>query len=154
MLACRNCRIPLHAETGCSICLPVKKHLVQVEESEEEKPSLSEVGAAIVADLQYARRVAARIMRNEDAENSDRLAATARILKIGNTAAKVLESARKLQTDGLQAVRNMSFIERAKLFVQWYVELAPPYRAQLRAKMDAFESNANRALEETTTSAD
>lgn len=150
-LACRNCRIPLAAQGGCAICEPVKKHLVAVDEDEDARPSLSEVGAGVVADLNYARKVATKLMRDDKAEPKVRLEATARILKIGNTAAKVLEAARKLQTDGLSAVKAMSFVERAKLFIEWYTDLPPPYRAQLRAKMDEYEDHTSRALPEVPT---
>lgn len=147
MLACRNCRVPVHAADGCAICEPIKKHLVSVDEVEEDKPSLSEVGTSIVADLQYARKVASGIMRDDKASSKDRLEATARVLKIGNTASKVLEAARKLQTDGLEAVRNMSFLERAKLFITWYCELPPAYRAQLTERMQQFETDASKPKE-------
>lgn len=147
-LACRNCRVAILAETGCAICEPIKKHLVAVDENEDEKPSLSEVGSSVVADLQYARRVASKIMRDETVSVTDRLDATARILKIGNTASKVLEAARKLQNDGLAVIQTMSFIERAKIFITWYTELPPPYRVQLRDKMQAWEDDVRKALPE------
>lgn len=146
ILACRNCRVPLTAENGCAICAPIKKHLVTVDESEDEKPSLSDVAAGVVSDLQYARRFATKVMRDDDADPKVRMDATARILKIGNTASKVLEAARKLQTDGLAAIRNMSFLERAELFITWYTALPPPYRSNLRSKMDEFEASTNKAL--------
>ena len=146
MLACRNCRIPLHSTEGCAICLPIKTHLVTVDEDEESKPSLSEVGTEIVADLRYAARQARAVMKDDKLETKLRLDATARILKIGNTAAKVLEAARKLQTDGLAAVRNMSFLERAQLFIGWYTALPPPYRTQLRDRMSKFELDANKTV--------
>jgi hypothetical protein len=146
MLACRVCRVALLAETGCAICQPIKSQLVALDENEDEKPSLSEVGASVVADLQYARKVASKIMRNEAASDDDRLNATARILKIGNTASKVLEAARKLQSDGLAVIQTMSFIERAKIFIGWYTELPPPYRVQLRDKMQAWEDDVRKAL--------
>ncbi len=145
-LACRNCRVALLAESGCAICEPIKKHLVAVDESEDEKPSLSEVGASVVADLQYARKIASKVMRDPNVSDEDRLNATARLLKIGNTASKVLEAARKLQSDGLAVIQTMSFIERAKIFIGWYTELPPPYRAQLRDKMQAWEDDVSRAL--------
>jgi hypothetical protein len=145
-LACRNCRVPIMAESGCAICASFKAQLVAVDESEDERPSLSEVGSSVVADLQYARRVASKIMRDETASDDDRLNATARILKIGNTASKVLEAARKLQNDGLAVIQTMSFIERAKIFITWYTELPPPYRVQLRDKMQAWEDDVRKAL--------
>lgn len=139
MLACRNCRIPITSESGCAICEPLKKHLIQFDEDEESRPSLSEVGSEIVAELRYALRRARKTARDETADEKFRLAATGMILKVGNTASKVLESARKLQTDGLAAVRNMSFLERAKLFIEWYTALPPSYRAQLRDRMSKYE---------------
>lgn len=147
-LACRNCRVAITAETGCAICAPIKKHLVAVDENEEDRPGLAEVGSSVVADLQYARKVASAIMRNESADPKTRLEATARILKIGNTASKVLEAARKLQTDGITAIKAMSFIERARIYIEWYADLPPPYRAQLRAQQDKFEAETNKALPE------
>lgn len=145
-LACRNCRVPIAAETGCAICEPLKRHLVAVDETEDDRPSLSEVGSSVVADLQYARRMASKIMRDDTADADTRLAATGRILKIGNTAAKVLEAARKLQTDGISAIQAMSFAERAKIYVEWYCSLPPAYREQLRRKQTEFEGEIQRAL--------
>lgn len=152
MFACRNCRISIAAESGCAVCDPFRKHLVALDESEDEKPSLSEVGIGVVADLQYARRASSTIMRNTTLPAKDRLDATARILKIGNTAAKVLEAARKLQTDGITAIQNMSFLERAELFVTWYTALPPPHRVQLRKKMDEFEAATQLALPDAASS--
>lgn len=146
MLACRNCRVRLAAETGCAICEPIKKHLVAIDEDEDEKPSLAEVGSSVVADLQYARKLASKIMRDDGAGAKERLEATARLLKIGNTAAKVLEAARKLQTDGISAIKAMSFVERARIYIEWYCDLPPPYRSQLRKKQDEFEDRTALAL--------
>lgn len=146
MLACRNCRIALTADDGCSICTPIKKHLVQVGEQDDERPSLSEVGSEVVAELRYALRQMKRVTHDEKATSKDRILATAMVLKIGNTAAKVLEAARKLQTDGLAAVRNMSFIERAKLYIEWYTNLPPSYRNSIRDQQERFEAKANKAL--------
>lgn len=146
MLACRNCRIPVTAADGCAVCTPIKRHLVQVGEQDEERPSLSDVGSEIVAELRYALKQSKRVTHDESATAKDRILATALVLKIGNTAAKVLEAARKLQTDGLAAVRNMSFVERAKLFIDWYVHLPPSYRDNIRSQQEKFEERTNRAL--------
>ena len=128
------------------MCEPLKKHLVQVGEDEEERPSLSEVGVSIVAELNYALKRAKTIARDDTRTEKDRLDATARILKIGNTAAKVLESARKLQSDGLAVVQSMSFIERAKLFVAWFLELPPPYQTQLLARMESSRAERQKPV--------
>lgn len=150
MLACRNCRVPLVAEAGCAICDPIRKHLVSIDETEDERPSLSDVGAEVVAELRYALRQAKVVHRDPEADPKLRLLATGAVLKIGNTAAKVLEAARKLQTDGLAAIRNMSFLERAELFITWYTGLVPPYRAAIRQKQEEFETRAAKALPEAT----
>lgn len=101
------------------------------------------MSSEIVSELRYALKQARTIARDEKADAKHRLGATALILKVGNTAAKVLEAARKLQTDGLAAVRNMSFIERAKLYIGWYAALPPPYRARIRSEQDKFEAGTN-----------
>jgi hypothetical protein len=58
-----------------------------------------------------------------------------------NAMTKLLEAARRLQSDGLAAVEAMSFLERAKLFVQWYASLVPAYRGRLREQMARFEES-------------
>lgn len=140
MLTCRNCRKNVSADDGCAICLPLKAQLVNEGEDESDRPSLSDVGAETVAALRYALRRANDRMRDRDLEEKLRGWATADVLRIGNTVAKVLEAARKLQTDGLAAIRNMSFLERAELFLVWYADLAPAYRHKVRAKMDEYEA--------------
>lgn len=135
MLACRNCRISLDAQTGCAICDPVRKHLVVVGEDEIERPSLSGTGHEVVAALRGQLKEVRERLRIDPTD----VRAEGRLLAIGNTAAKVLESVRKLQADGVSAVENMSFSERAELFVSWIQELAPAYRAALRDKWDAWE---------------
>lgn len=65
-----------------------------------------------------------------------------------NALAKLLEAARKLQDDGISAVRNMSFLERAKLFVSWYADLPPSYRTQVRQQVEAYELEINKPMKE------
>lgn len=137
MLACRGCRRPLSAAEGCALCAPVKRHLVAVDEDADEAPSLAgtatEVVAALRAQLRHVRGVL-KADPNSDAEG--------RLIGLGNTAAKVLESARKLQQDGVQAIEAMSFAERAELFVTWFSTLPPAYRSALREKLEAWEVEA------------
>lgn len=125
----------------------MKAQLVNEGEDEGEKPSLSDVGSETVASLRYALRRANKVMRDERATEDQRGVATSQVLKIGNTAAKVLEAARKLQTDGLAAIRNMSFLERAELYLDWYVNLAPTYRTKILAKMHEHEANTAKPKE-------
>jgi hypothetical protein len=61
------------------------------------------------------------------------------VVRVSNTIAKMLESARKLQTDGLAAVRNMGFQDRATLFADWYQALPPLYRKKVQAGMEQYE---------------
>jgi hypothetical protein len=150
MLACRTCRFPLSSNEGCALCLPIKPNLIAEDEDAETKPGLAEVGSEIVAELRYALRQAKKLARDEKAEEMDRFRATTLILKIGNTAAKVLEAARKLQNDGVSAIQIMSFLERAELFIGWYTALPPPYRANIRDQMAKFEKVNDKALPETT----
>jgi hypothetical protein len=69
-----------------------------------------------------------------------------RALALGNTLAKVLESARKLQVDAKGAVENMSFQERAELFVGWYVDLPPAYRAAVRERFIQYEAEVSKPV--------
>lgn len=132
------------------MCSEWKRHITVEDQDSDARPSLSDVAGDVVAELRYALRRARNVHRDDTAEAADRLRATALILKIGNTAAKVVESARKLQTDGLAAIRNMSFLERAELFIGWYTALPPSHRENLRAKQDAWEREQSKALPEST----
>lgn len=134
-LACRNCRVPLIAASGCAVCDPFRRHLAVVDEDEDDRPSLAGVGAEVVAGLRAQLREIRKLLKDDPGD----LRAEGRLLSIGNTAAKVLEAARKLQVDGVTAVNAMSFAERAELFVTWVTTLPPAYRASLRDKLDAWE---------------
>lgn len=145
MLACRACRRPLLGADGCGICNSVKANLVTTEENAEEYPALSDVGSETVAALQTILKRNRAIARNPaDTDALD--AAESSIMAVANTLAKVLESARKLQTDGLAAVRNMSFQERAELFAGWYAGLPDAYRTKVRMGQAAFEDKMNQPL--------
>ncbi len=143
MLACRACRRALAAAEGCAICAPVKANLVTTEENAEEYPALSDVGSETVAVLQTILREHKKVVRDRDEAQDVRLAAQSAVIKVANTIAKMLESARKLQTDGLAAVRNMNFQDRAALFADWYQSLPPQYRRRVREGQEQFEGQVN-----------
>lgn len=146
MLACRACRVPVAAPNGCALCAPIKRHLVDADADGGEVASLTEVGQEAVAALRDVLSEARRI-RRESTDDVQRLHALNTVVKVSNSLAKVLEAGRKLQADGAGAIRAMSHRERAGLFVEWYTELPPSLRGELRAKMDEFEAEIARPLE-------
>jgi hypothetical protein len=143
MLACRACRRPLTAAEGCGICATVKANLVTTEENAEEFPALSDVSSEVVSALHVILKKHRVTVRSRDADAEALENAEKGIVRVSNTLAKVLESARKLQTDGLAAVRNMSFQDRSVLFADWYQSLPPLYRKKVREGMERFEGTVS-----------
>lgn len=135
MLACRTCRVSLAANSGCAICNPIRKNLTVIGETEEEKPSLANSSNEVVLALRAQLKTIKEAIRAGD----DVVKAETRLLALANTMSKVLESARKLQDDGIAAVENMSFAEKAEMFIQWVTSLPPGFRNTLRAKWDEWE---------------
>lgn len=148
MLACRACRRPLTAAEGCAVCFSVKANLVSTEENVEESPALSDVSSETVSALQTILKRHRDVMRRKDADKEAVEMAEIAVLRVSNTLAKVLDSARKLQTDGLAAVRNMAFSERAILFAGWYQALPPLYRKKVRGGMEQFEESVSAPVPE------
>lgn len=148
MLACRTCRIPIASQEGCALCKDFKAHLISVDVDEDESPSLADVSSEVVSALRIIVKKGRQMLDKGMADKNVKsfYAGTDMVIKAANTAAKVLESARKLQSDGLAAVRNMSFIERAELFVNWYIALPPPYRARVKLEQEKLEHQGNKAL--------
>lgn len=145
MLACRACRVSLSAEVGCDICNSIRRNLVTVGDDDDDKPSLAATGGEIVSALRTQLKSIRKLLKHEgDEDKIERI--ERRLLAVGNTAAKVLEAARKMQADGVQAVEQMSFAERAELFVNWIAGLAPAARASLRLQWDMFEQSINQPL--------
>lgn len=141
MLACRLCRVDLSAPTGCDVCEPVRRNLVVVGEAEEDRPSLSGVGAEIV-----------RMLRDEMSEirelqRKDKAKAQPRLLAAANTVAKVIGEVRKLQDDGKKAIEAMSFAERAQLFIEWYAALPPAYRMNVQEQQAEHEARIRAPIE-------
>lgn len=138
-LACRACRKPLLAKTGCGVCDPVRKNLVVLNETEEERPSLALVSNEAVNALRsqlrdYKLRLGAAGLLDED---KDRLHDRQR--SVAGALSKLLDAARKIQGDGKEAINHMSFKERAELFVEWFCTLPAVYRDALRTELDKQE---------------
>lgn len=146
MLACRNCRVSIAAAGGCVICNPIRKHLVVVGDSEEDRPSLSATGSEVVNALRRQLKAINKLLMDD----STNLEAEKRLMTLANTSAKVIESARKLQVDGMSAVENMSFAERAELFISWITELAPVSRQSLREMWDQWELEESKPINKLT----
>lgn len=146
-LACRACRVPLVAAAGCALCDTVRRNLVVLGETDDERPSLAGVSNEAVNAL----RAQLRDYKTElacCADLADRYRLHDRQRAVAGALAKLLDAARKLQADGVDAVENMSFSERAELFVTWFCTLPAVYREQLRAQIDKFEAEARVALPE------
>lgn len=143
-LACRYCRVPMDAEGGCAMCSDFRKHLISVDEDSDARPALSDVTAEAVAGMRSILRRAKPLLGDDDAKVRGRAEAT--FIGTSNTLAKMVESARKLQTDGFAAIRNMAFAERAALFIDWYTGLAPAHRVRLRGELDKYEKSIAKPL--------
>lgn len=141
-LSCRLCKTSLRAETGCAVCLDWKKNFAADDEDDGEHASLAAVSNEVVGALRTSLKATMAKLRTNalDPDMSSRL------LKIGNTMSKVLESARKLQDDGLAAVKAMSFQERAELFLGWYGALPPAHRTSVRSSMAQFEATVAKPI--------
>lgn len=129
----------MEAQEGCVLCEDIKKHLVALDEDSDERASIAEVSSDVVTALRLVIRPIKAAIK-EDPSNDELVG---KILRVGNTTAKVLEAARKLQADGMSVIKNMSFLERAELFVSWYTQLPPPHRLRLREKMDEYEGQVS-----------
>lgn len=135
MLACRACRIAINAPAGCELCNTVRQNLVVVGESEDDKPSLSGTSSEMVAVL---RSMLTKLKTDLKANPSSAVHQN-NALKLSNALSKLLETSRKLVQDGISAVESMSFADQCELFVGWVSGLAPAYRADVIAKLMAFE---------------
>jgi len=148
MLACRACRRPLAAAEGCAICFSVKANLIATDEDSDEAPALSDVSSETVGALQTVLRKHRRLLRDAKTSSEQYEEAEAAVIRVANTIAKMLESARKLQTDGLAAIRNMGFQDRSALFATWYQALPPLHRKKVREGMERYELAVSAPVQE------
>lgn len=139
-LACRACRKPLLAQTGCGVCNPWRKNLVVIGETEEERPSLASVSNEAVNALRSQLRDYKQRLAVPGVTVDDKDALHARQRTVAGALSKLLDAARKIQSDGKQAIDVMSFKERAELFVEWFLTLPGVYREALRKQIDAHEA--------------
>lgn len=138
-LACRSCRTKLTADVkGCAICKSIRNHLILLDAVDDtERPALTTVSQEMVKFLRERHRYYETELRTRPGNEALAKGAIAN----ANAMTKLLEAARRLQGDGLAAVEAMSFVERARLFVQWYASLVPAYRGRLREQMAKFEES-------------
>ncbi len=114
----------------------MRHNLVVVGESEDERPSLSGVSAEAVSVLRdQVKHLKTALKKDPNEEGAHR-----RFIAVSNALAKILGEARKLQEDGKAAIDQMSFAERAALFVEWYSDLPPAYRGTVRDQMADYEA--------------
>jgi hypothetical protein len=139
-LACRGCRKALLAPAGCALCDPIRKHLIVLNESEEERPSLATVSAEAVNALRAQLRAYKDQLAVKDLKPADVASIHDKQRAVAGALSKLLDAARKIQGDGLAAVERMSFKERAELFVEWFMTLPAAYRAQLKEQIEAHET--------------
>lgn len=144
VLACRYCRVSLAAEKGCTMCNGWRHHLISLDEIEEapDHAPLSLVTQEVVAAL----REQVTFYRKRLREIPDSEFAGKRLVQTAGALSKILEAGRRQQADGLAAVAQMSFLERAELFLSWYVALAPAYRARVREEMGKHEAKVSKPL--------
>jgi len=142
LLACRLCRVPINATKGCAVCDPVRQNLAVVGEDDEDKPSLSGTASLGVELLNRQLRDVDKDLKTNPKSPS----AESRLMKLANTAAKLLETSRKLIQDGVSAVETMSFREQCELFVAWYAGLAPAYRADVMTKFAEHEREISKPV--------
>lgn len=145
MLACRLCKIPMSAARGCDVCNGVRKNLVVVGEDEEDRPGLASTGFEVVGTVRRQAKRIDQVLRNDPDEETE-LKFERRLLALSNSLGKLLDTARKLQADGVDAVENMSFAERAELFITWITTLPYAYRQSLRDKWDEWEQTTAEPL--------
>lgn len=132
----------MSAATGCSACNETRRNLVVVGENDEDRPSLSGTASELVGVLRaQVAQVKLELRADPTSVPHER-----RALALGNTLAKVLESSRKLMVDGVAAVENLSFAERAELFIGWVTGLPPAYRRSLRDRLDEWEATVARPV--------
>lgn len=138
-LACRACRKPLLAREGCAVCNDWRKNLVVLNETEEERPSLATVSNEAVNALRAQLRDYKDRLRDAKLKDADKDRLHDRQRAVSGALSKLLDAARKIQGDGVQAISRMSFKERAELFVDWYMTLPAVYRETLRRELDKHE---------------
>jgi len=128
------------------LCLPIKANLISTDEDQDESPALADVSAATIAALQTILRAHRGTMKRKDTTAEQYELAEDKVIRVANTLSKVLESARKLQDDGLAVIRNMGFEARAQLFAIWYQGLPPAQRQRVSDGMKQFEGSSNQPL--------
>lgn len=148
-LACRACRKPLLATSGCGVCNPWRTNLVVLGETEEERPSLAAVSNEAVNALRAQLRDYKAELATKGLSAEDKMTLHIHQRSVAGALSKLLDAARKIAGDGLTAITLLSFKERAQLFVDWYLTLPSVYREALRSQMEQDEARLSLPAGET-----
>lgn len=142
-LFCRLCRKPLSGDEGCAVCSTIKNNMVCEDDGETE--SLASVAGETVRLMKsQLRQLQAKQTRSP--EYDPKLASETRAH--AGALARVLEAARKVIQDGVDAVDAMSLKEKAELLVEWFVSLPPTYRRKIHAELSAHTTELDRTRSE------
>ena len=109
-------------------------------ETEEERPSLASVSNEAINALRAQLRDYKAELGRKDVKPKDKDALHLKQRTVAGALSKLLDAARKIQSDGVAAIDQLSFKERAELFVHWYMTLPAVYREALRKEMEGQET--------------
>lgn len=129
LLICRACQNELTAPESCAICELCKANLIVDDDGDPD--SLAKVAGGMVRLMQTQLRQLRGIQGRTRGKYDERLANETR--KHAQALSKLLDSARKVINDGVEAVEALSFQEKAALFESWFMELPQAYRRTLLA---------------------
>ena len=127
ILVCRACQNELVSPEFCAICELCKKNLVISDDGDPE--SLAKVAGGMVRLMATQLRQLRGLQNKTRGRYDEKLVSETR--KHAGSLAKLLDSARKVINDGVEAVEALSFQEKAELFEAWFMELPNAYRRTL-----------------------
>lgn len=135
--SCNKCRQPLQAAKGCAICDPIRPFLTV---AISEDVSLTEVSKAAVRALQ--EQLEGYKAALTDPSPKARLEPIrANVRAAASCLAKLLDTSRKIQDDGIKAIELMSTREQMDLFKHFYTTLPPAVRSRFLADLQLAEEN-------------
>ncbi len=118
----------------------MRRNLVVLGETEEERPSLAVVSNEAVNALRAQLRDYKDRLKAGKLDDDEKDLLHTKQRSVAGALSKLLDAARKIQGDGVQAISRMSFKERAELFIEWFCTLPAVYRDALRVEIDKAET--------------